>query len=243
MKVYAAVSVLQDNELLGSSRNRQRFLDGSSHVSDFVTPCDPVIREKMNDLLIDLVAYNIDGVILSTLYFCEDAGGENICANYNDDSDDWRINLITDYAEELVTTIEAGCPTCDVRILSWPLEYGNEYYNGDWNEGGAQNLHELSLLGSGLILPVDENWWLVQEDYYFPEIIQNLEDNTGVTPGVSFYLTDEWEFPSEFYNGLLQYIAEQGIDFVAFHKINSLDGELGYAFSKSDYQKISEIKK
>lgn len=241
LKVYAAVSVLQDNENLGSTRNRQWLLDGSSYVTDFVTPCDSAIRSKMNDLLTDLVAYDVDGIVLSTLYFSDDAGGENACDDYNDGSDDWRINLISDYANELIATIETGCTDCDVRILSWPLKYGNDYYNGDWDEGGAQNLEDLSLFGGGIILSVDENWWLVQDDYYFPDIVQNLEDNTGVAPGLSFYLTDEWEFPPEFYNGLLHYVSEQGVDFVSFHKINSLDGELGYAFSTSDYEKISEI--
>ncbi len=149
--------------------------------------------------------------------------------------------MITEYTEELVATIEARCSTCDVRILSWPLEYENTYYSGDWNKGSNQNLEELSLSGNGLVLPLQENWWLVQSDYFFPEVVGDLKSNTGVSPGISFYLTDEWEFPPEFYNELLYYAAEQGIDFVSFHKINSLDGELGYAFSRSDYQKISEI--
>jgi hypothetical protein len=243
--VHIAFSTLADYTTAEQNTNwRQESVDPTGFSAGDISPCVTDYRNILsNELTIVLTNYDVDGVVLTGLGFVDsDKGNNPECVSYAS-ATDWKEELITEYGGELVDTIQSNCPSCDVKILSSPIKYPfhTSYFTNNWDNTGNQDLLAMSTIGNGIILPYVENGWLTAPNYHFPDQVDFFDQETGVKPGLSFYLTDEWEFPSEFYNGLMHYVGDEDVEFITFHNVNSLDGEYGPAFTKAQYQKIAEM--
>jgi len=264
IKVYAALSVLADfNSIYINPSWKSKYTGdpGIYYVSpdfpypqDAVSPCISQYKQRMKNLISDLTGnYFIDGIVFSNIGLHESYDNNPACSIYKIGSN-WKTKLITNYATELVQDAKQKCPGCDVRILSAPMWITSgspwDLYINNWTRLRNQNFTAMSSLGNGLIVPLVENGWLDESEYLFPTVAQDLKTKTGITPGISFYFTDEWEYTPEFYNGVVQYADSKGINFVSFHAANSLEGEYAYAynvplyapaFTKAQYLKISQV--
>ena len=241
VKVYAGFSVLKDRRTADSNPSWRQMVSGDTQYPiDYISPCITNYKQKVKTLLTELVQNHnsLDGVVLGGMYFskAESVDVNSFCSTYNVGST-WKEDLIKSYSTEIVNHIKTSCPNCDVRILSTVAEV--DYSLDNVKRDSGQNLLDLSTLGNGLIIPVSSNYWSFSSRYQ--TITSELQTLTGITPSISFPLIDEWEYTPEFYNGLIQNAYSKGIDFIAFHNINSFDGAFGPAFTYSHYQKIEEI--
>jgi hypothetical protein len=256
IKIYAALSVLRDYNTVQKHPDWKQSVDTwASFPPDYVSLCVNEYQTELKSLLDDLITnYTVEGIIFGSLAFSTSGGddGNSYCDSYRTNPQ-WKEELVLDYVNELTEHVKNSCPTCDVRTLTSPIgpiftanpsdPYvpGSTAYIGHEPAMGFQNVLGLSLKGDGIILPIMGNYWLHKPHYHFPEIVNHIGQTTERTPGVSFYLTDEWMFTPRFYNGVIRLSSEEGIDFVSFHSLNSLEGEFGPAFSKAQYFKISHL--
>lgn len=260
INVYAGFSVLADGNILKKHNNWiQMTIDENANNGTYpnmsISPGVSEYRNQNVRMLRELSKLNINGVVLSHLYFDTigssiEMGGNPACEPFRT-NDKWQEDLLQDYAKELIDAIKLENPNLPVIITTYPISTGLD----NRLVFGHENRAKMAQVADGIIIPYDGNFWLsepqVWADYnsypsypkpfdmqeYIREVTSEIEKPVIVSQNV----TDEWEFSSVFYSGLSGYVNEAGASGINLHSPTSMLGEWGVSFKPTQFQKIEKI--
>ncbi len=247
LKVYVAVSVLADRETLESNfdwRGRVSNDPESAYPNVSISPCVLEFRQTNVQLVAELAQLDVDGVVLSRLYwdttnYLYPMGGHPECAQH-DTGGDWRAALLEDYGEELVQTIRKVDPSVEIFLSSYPLSVGRDPF------AGHEDRIRMADIVDAIIVPISGNFWLLdRQEFTFADdvetAVRDLTSQTTTPVILSQQLTEDWEFPVRFYRGVLGFAEQLGAQRLNLHSPTSMLGEWGESFTPTEYQKIGSM--
>jgi hypothetical protein len=269
IQVHLAFNILSDY-LMGRKQNNAHpdqnpnwsQWDGSpssqGYVTGMICPCVSEYREIMRSILEKyLVRYPVDGVVIMDLrwflgrIYGEPAMGNNPRCDPHKTSPDWYERILVGYLENLVTTIRSIKGDCYISFLSSSLGRGNS------GEGASsiptkycgQDFEQLSQRVDNFILNIAGYYWLTSNlfdetdafSYDFVKLFHHLQSQTTTPISIAFNLRDEWEYPSQFFNGLYNYDLDIGSKGFHLYSMISGWGEWGPAFTESQWDKVQYI--
>ena len=264
IKVYISMDVLVDKISTGEHPDWKQKDWQNSDVGVTICPCVPEYRNFLKSVLSEVINnYCIDGVLLTSLYFyskqccfnqyCIDEFENDTGLNFWDHAhlfedahgqafdyigEQWRWQEITDYAENLTNHIKEINPM--LKVI-----YGSERIPGGGNwlvSGDSFWMYDtLSDVCDYIMLIYHSNIWLNSYNYDSLSHLEGILDHIHNQPIVSLYLTDEWEFPPEFYLAASKLFKENGIDWINFHGASSPEGDKGAAFTSSQFCTLKHV--
>ncbi len=220
-----------------------KSLEVENYPNKLICPAVREYRDMLTQMLSEIITdYNIDGVVLNQLVWATN-GGHPDCDPYRGE-DNWQQNLLVEYAQALVDTIKSHDP--NIEVILQCIDPHTRSYPGTITLSSDPTLYN-SINGlDGILIAFSRVNWIKSIIYDDIPSIANTANvyiaATAIPVIFSFYLNDEWEYPAELYHGLSRYVKSLGIEGINFHSPVSADGEFGYAFTRSQYEKIKNIK-
>lgn len=245
-KVYAGFATLGDRKTSAEQPGwRQMLNESGSYPNLLISPCVQQYQNTLTLLLQNLLAnHDVDGVVLAHLYYGLEFGSTDTVGHPDcPTGTDWMPGVVTDYAMDLVDTIENAAPSTDVLLMSYRLGVENRYSGlTPPVEVGYQDLFALSQVVDGIILPFVGSYWTPHSSPYWLNVIDDYRQLTDRNPIVSFMLVDEWEYDSLYYRGVAHRARERGVSGIGFHTPLSTTGELSPALSRSLWETVGRIR-
>jgi hypothetical protein len=249
-KVYAALNTLGDIETGRGTPEWRQLLNetesgGQTYPNINVSPCVSEYRSTLESLLTNLVTdYDVDGVVLETLYFANvfgvtDTTGHPDCPT----GADWMRFTISDYVAGLTAVVRGVDPDVSVVLSSFPQGRSNVFSSlaaeAEW---GHQDMALLAPLVDDVLLSFGGTSWTHSDPPGWLPLIDEYRVLTGEEPWVSFNVVDEWEYTARFYRGVANLARGPGIAGFNLHTGLSTLGELSPALTRSQWQKVLRIR-
>ena len=260
-KIYVALNVLTDSFASTFHPEWVQQRDEEPKLTGRISPCVSEYKDFIKDVLREILAYEIDGIVLMDLdwvYWGADSkdqwGRNSACSDYEFFGEqDWHKLIITDYTRELVETIRGLDEDIFISFLSSSFgksALGEEALEA-FNRLGGQDLGAISEFVDNIILNIGGYYWLTDPilsgEYDFEALTEDISIlGSGYTKpkkaiSIAFNLRDEWEYTPDFYKGLYNHCLDFGFEGFSLYSMASGYGERGSAFSGSQLRKIEQI--
>jgi len=164
----------------------------NDYQSAMICPCVTEYREITKVFIENLLnRYPADGIVIMDLRWLTDRMIYNPrCDPYKTTGDYWWRQILTDYLQDLVTTIHGVSQDVNISFLSTSLGLGASYKESF----KGQNFQQLSLLVDNFIFNINGHYWLTDNGYDwtdtfrydFEDLVNDLRAQSNTPISITF---------------------------------------------------------
>ena len=207
-----------------------------------ISPCSEDYREYLKEILSQIHhRYDVEGVVLSAS-FVEGNGWAGHDCEMDESDPHWKKrNYMARFVNDLARRSKQLKPEAEVLYQTAPL-FDIEGRAIEGLHGASVGL--LSQDVGGVVVTIVGLSWLTNE-YARNQVTHELAEiaqQSTLPLTASLHLSEEWQFPPEFYRGQIRSLHGIGFSGVEFTSYNSIEGELGSAFVSQQYGTLRNVK-
>lgn len=245
IKLYANLCLLSDYYAVSQidALWAQRFfepLSGYRYNKFYISPCVADCRDYLKRLIKAVHEnYSVDGLVLSHCFVSYNAWANSECGMSETTPESIKKATLAAFVNDLSNYSKSLNPVADVFLATVPLINSEGYLVTDVHDFDPGLINPACI--DGLILSIPGLSWLTHNQPLVAQLVNSYRTSTAIPLYRIAYVSKEWQYPPEFFNGLWDEFDSEGIAGLVLVSNNSTEGELGCAFVEQHYGKLRHM--